>query len=86
MLLISGARAKSVGNQELIAPNVRHAGWDLEREIILLLFILKHYRNKKTSDIKSLQPMHESAKPMQDMKMYLQFVKADIGIVCDLHL
>lgn len=30
--------------------------------------------------------MHESAKPMQDMKMYLQFVKSDIGIVCDLHL
>lgn len=47
LLLISGARAKSVGNQELIAPNVRHAGWDLEREIILLLFILKHFTNQK---------------------------------------
>ena len=47
LLLISGARAKSVGNQKLITPNVWHAGCDLEREIILLLFILKHFTNQK---------------------------------------
>lgn len=46
----------------------------------------KTFHKSKTNGMKPLQPMHESAKPMQDMKMYLQFVKPDIAIVCNLHL